>query len=70
MPVVSTANALLVAGRSQDKPILTALEPDTGNPLWEQNLPDNIAQWGVAVARIGQIQVTLANGMLLCLGPK
>ena len=68
--VVSTANALLVAGQTGGKPMLVALNLETGKPIWEHKLPANVANWGLAVARTGKIQVTLANGMLICLGQK
>jgi outer membrane protein assembly factor BamB len=68
--VISTANALLVAGQSRGRQLLVALNPDTGKQIWEQQLPGIVAKWGVAVDRTGQIQVSLANGMLICLGQK
>ena len=68
--VVSTANALLVAGQTSGKPMLVALNLETGKPIWEHKLPAAVANWGVAIDRTGKIQVTLANGMLICLGQK
>jgi outer membrane protein assembly factor BamB len=70
--VVSTANALLVAGLSRGKKEsqLVALEPGTGRELWSMKLPAPVAKWGVAVDRAGRIQVALADGSVVCLGEK
>ncbi|MEC8929492.1 MAG: PQQ-binding-like beta-propeller repeat protein [Verrucomicrobiota bacterium] len=68
--VISTPNALLVAGRAEGKPMLSALHPETGKPLWESPLPAPPAPWGVAVDRTGSIHVSLADGRVVCFAKK
>ena len=68
--VVSTANALLVAGldRETKQNHLTALDPAKGKQLWQRQLPVALAPWGLAVDRAGRIQATLKDGSVVCFG--
>ncbi len=48
--------------------LLIALNPDSGETLWQKTLPSAPLSWGIAVDRDGRIVVTLKNGQVICYG--
>ncbi|MHC4654574.1 MAG: outer membrane protein assembly factor BamB family protein, partial [Planctomycetota bacterium] len=77
--VAVAQNAVVVAGtdRRFEKPEtapeetygITALDIDSGKPLWQHSLPAGAVRWGLAINRKGHVLVALQNGSVLCYGP-
>lgn len=60
---------LLATGHSQDKPdapFLVAISIESGENLWQHELPADAVKGGTAVDSEGRILVTLEDGQLLC----
>jgi hypothetical protein len=71
--VVLAKNAVIVAGSlngqtSDDapRPVLLALDIDSGKTLWSKPLPAPVENWGLAVDRDGRLILTLVDGRVLC----
>ena len=73
--VVLAKNAVVVVGSLQGetaeaapKPVLLALDIETGKTLWSEPLPVPAENWGLAINRDGQLIVTLTDGRVFCYG--
>jgi outer membrane protein assembly factor BamB len=49
---------------------VTALDINTGKPLWSHPLPAAAVSWGLALGREGRILVALRDGRIVCFGPQ
>ena len=64
-----TKNAILASGvRGDDKGgfLLAALNVQSGEPLWTEELPAAPASWCLAVDRDGRVLVSLRDGRVVC----
>ena len=50
------------------KPVLLALDIETGKTLWSKQLPVPAENWGLAIDRDGRLIVTLTDGRVVCYG--
>lgn len=61
-------NAVVVAGRTAESNVLTAMRPSDGQHIWQTELPSRSKPWGIAVDRRGRVVTTLADGRVACFG--
>jgi hypothetical protein len=62
--VALTTNAVVVADASK----VTAIDLNSGEPLWSQTLPSAPVPWGMAVDCNGRVILSLVDGRVLCIG--